>query len=163
VNNGTGAWRKRVAPSVPLKLDLAEEGGGQLHLDLELVFDFNAVAAIETATGMNVFSGDIWKNLSGTHLSVLFWAALLGRQPGLGGTEGLEIVRSYIDVGNSTQITWALYESFLIFLSPEARERLRANPLQPAAMMRDASRPPGASFGPSPDTISGLAATNSAN
>ena len=168
MNNGnSGAWRKRVAPSVPLKLDLAEEGGGRLTLALELVFDFNAVAAVETATGRNVFAGDIWQNLSGTNLSVLFWAAVQARQPGLAGEEGLEIIRSYMDVGNSDQITWAIWEAFLVFLSKEARDRLRAataNPPQPAATLTmDANRPTGVISGPSPATISASAATNSAN
>jgi len=161
--HSNGAWRKRVAPSVPLKLDLAEEGGGRLKLDLELVFDFNAIAAVETETGTNVLTGDIWQNLNGTSLSVLFWAALRARQPGLAGAEGLEIVRSYIDVSNAAQITLAVQESFLVFLAPEARERLRAvNPPLPAATP-EANPPAGAISGLSPAMTSASAATNSAN
>jgi hypothetical protein len=152
-----GKLRRRVTPSFPLALELPEDAGQKLTLDLRLAFDFNALSAVEEATGFSPLSGDIWNHLTARTVGALFWASLLAHQPEYEGVEGLAIARSYMDASNAAVITHAVMEAFIVSLPPEQqkimREKGRLNPT-PAATD---SALAGSTSGPSPDTTSGSA------
>jgi hypothetical protein len=137
------ALRRRIAPSIPFSLELAEDGGKMLKLELRLAFDFNALALVEEITGKSMLAGEIWQTLTASNVSALFWASLLAHQPEYEGKEGLAMVRSYMDAGNAAAITQAVTRAFVASLPPAQQEAmLNARPTN------------GASSGPSPVTIS---------
>ena len=96
--------KKRIAPSVPVSLELSDGEGTNVSLGLRLSYDFNAVTRIEEKTGLNLLNLASWNNLNATALGVMFWAGLIARQPEYAGDEGLEVARSYIDLGNQAYI-----------------------------------------------------------
>jgi hypothetical protein len=168
------ALKRRLAPSVPFTLDVAEDGGGRLKLDFHLAFDFNAMAQVEEVLGKDkngkpVFSmldGSIWEKPTAAVLSVMFWASLLAHQPEYEGLEGLAIVRSYMGPDNAAEITNAVMKAFVASLPPEQQEAIlnRGNPTNPAG---NGARPAivnqaGSSSGPSPVTISDSPSPSSA-
>ena len=127
------ALKRRIAPSVPLKLQLDDDGGTNFVREFRLSFDFNAAALIEEKTGLNLLTAEVWTSgLSSRSLSVMFWAAVLANHPeyafpdehGEPTDEGLEIIRSYMDVGNTDAIHGALWDAYFISLPKEKREAL---------------------------------------
>lgn len=127
------ALRRRIAPAVPLKLELEDDSGATFVRNFRLSFDFNAVTLVEETTGFSLLSGAIWKRITAKNLSLLFYAAILANHPefdtddGLGNktTVGLEVVRSYMDGSNMAQITEAVSEAYTRSLAPEDQARIR--------------------------------------
>jgi hypothetical protein len=163
----TTALQRRIAPAVPLALELDEDGGGTRRLDLRLVFDFNAVALVEETLHVNLLAGDVVEHLTGTALSVMFWAALQARQPEYEGAEGLAVVRSWMDLGNAPAISLAVVNAVVRSLPAEQQQAIvsavpvRERPTAPAPATAEAGN--GASSGPSHATTSALPTESSVN
>ena len=177
------ALKRRIAPSVPLKLQLDDDGGANFVREFRLSFDFNAAALIEEKTGLNLLTAEVWTSgLSSRSLSVMLWAAVLANHPeyafsddkGEPTEEGLEIIRSYMDVGNTDLIHDALWDAYFISLPKDKREtleRARAeliaaqkagrSPLAVAPETAPASPSDGSNSGPSPELISASPTTSS--
>ena len=151
--------RRRIAPATALTLDLQSESGESVRFDLKLVFDFNAIALVEETLHVNLLMGDVIGKMSGSALSVFFWASLLACQPEYAGLEGLAVVRSYMDLGNASLIGSAVLDAFLKSLPLEQQEALR----RPSPPVRTTTVSAGAISGPSLDTISDLIPKSSAN
>lgn len=190
VSSKNGALRRRVAPSVPLTLELEDDAGGKFTRSFRLAFDMNAAAEIEERTGLSLLDAGIWQHINEpVAFSVMFYAALLANHPeyrtvddeGEASDEGLEVIRSYMQESNAEPITEALWKAYLIYLPREKRElmeKLRAkaeaqrsdggaeaDPFGPpaaTAAVTAATGPAGSSSGASPATTSGSAMTSSA-
>lgn len=129
------ALKKRIAPSVPLSLELTDDTGEKFVKNFKLSFDFNAKAEIEERTGLNLLTAEVWTNLSAKVLSVMFWAAALANHPeyrtkdaeGNETDEGLEVIRSYMELSNTDAIYEALWDSYFISLPKDRREALEAS------------------------------------
>lgn len=159
------ALLRRIAPSVPLSLDLQQDDGSVLHVELRLAFDCNAIAAAEEASGLNMLKGDIWLDLTGRVLGILFWAALLAHQPEYAGPDGLAVARSYIDAGNILQVGRAVEDAFALSLPAEDRATIRAlreRPTAPTTGTENVPASAGSNSGPSPDMIFTSPTPNSA-
>jgi hypothetical protein len=155
-NGSAGHLKRRVAPSVALELELAQADEPPLRLTFRLAFDFNAIAAAEEVTGRNMLKGDIWTDLTGATVGVLFWASLLAHQPEFAEPGGLEVARSYLDMGNILDVGHAVEDAFLLS-RPEsdralARELRGDRPMTPTPTTTTASA--GSNSGQSPDTTS---------
>lgn len=132
--------RLRQAKSVPLTLKLEEDGGATFTKNFRISFDFNAISLIEEMTrspfrpdGLGFLSGEIWKKLNATNISIMFFASVLANHPeyntldkatGEPTTDGLGALRSYLDPGNVETIIKALNEAFMIALPKEKREEI---------------------------------------
>lgn len=126
--------KRRIAPSVPLTLTLTDDNGAEFAREFRLSFDFNAAALVEDKTGLNLLTAEVWVKLTSSNLSILFYASLLAHHPEYGkvGDEGcthatdtgLEIVRSYMDVGNTDQIHEAVWNAYFLSLPKEKRDAL---------------------------------------
>ncbi len=181
------ALKKRIAPSVPLSLDLTDDTGGKFTKNFKLSFDFNAKAEIEERTGLNMLTAQVWTNLSAKVLSVMLWAAVLANHPeyrtkdekGNETDEGLEVIRSYMELSNTDAIYEALWDSYFLSLPKDRRDALEASrkALMDAEKARAEGRPvplaqlpeekpaaplDGLNSGPSPNMTSGSAPTSSA-
>lgn len=119
------ALRPRIAPSVPLTLTLEDEISGSFTRKFRLSFDAEAIARVESLTGVSFLNGDIWRQPSVPHLGVLFWAAVLANHPEYDSCEGLAVIVSYMDAGNMPEITLALFEAFIVMLPTEKQEIIR--------------------------------------
>jgi hypothetical protein len=117
--------RRRIAPSVPLKLELVDDGGATFTRNFRLSFDVNAMTLVQEQTGLSMLNGEIWNDLNEKTLSIMFHAAVLGHQREYAAVDGLEVIRSYMDAANIEEITAALNEAFLLQLPPEKREKIR--------------------------------------
>lgn len=118
--------KRRIAPSVPLVLQLEDDDGGVSTRTLRLSFDFNAIALIEERTGIGVLDGEIWsvldprrKKTGATEkasfaavASIMLWAAVIANHPEYGGDEGLICLRSYMSPQNTAEIVTAIGEAF---------------------------------------------------
>lgn len=136
--------RKRIAPSVPLTLELDEDGGGKRILNFRLSWNFRASAEVEERTGLNLLTGEAWAKLSAENLGIMLWASLLANHPEYGGRladesfaeyeqakkerqeEGLDIVLSYIDLGNADKVSDAVWDAYFNSLPKDKREQLEA-------------------------------------
>lgn len=177
------ALKKRIAPSVPLVLELEDDSGAKFKREFRLSFDFNASAIVEEKTGLNLLTAEVWTSgLSSRSLSVMLWAAILSNHPeydtederGRPTDEGLEVIRSYMDVGNTDAIHQALWDAYFISLPKDKREALeeakrvltektsRPLALAPEVPATTSSPSDGSNSGPSPDTTSGSASKSSA-
>jgi hypothetical protein len=166
------ALRRRIAPSVPLTLELKDDGGASFKRDFRLAFDFNVCATIEEKTGVNVLDASDFlpKLTSPKVISVCFWAALLPHHPEYEEfPEGLHVIRSYMGEDNLKQISDAIWEAYLLYCPEKKREALRklaeqgekeANPTPPSQTTQSPS--PGSNSGQSPELISDSATKSSA-
>jgi hypothetical protein len=124
--------RRRIAPSVPLHLELEDQSGDKLIRNLRLSIDFNAACLVQARIGKSLIDGDTWDAISPESLSVIFYAALLANHPeyrtkdedGEDTDEGLEVVRSFIDPGNCLQIQDACLDAFVMTLSPARQAKI---------------------------------------
>jgi hypothetical protein len=190
------ALKKRIAPSLPLKLELVDDNGSTFTRNFRLSFDFNALARIQEKTGIRMLGLEIWGALSASVLSVMFWASVLANQPdyntvdedGKPTDEGLEVIRSYMDMSNADQISDACWDAFLLGLPKDRAEKLRemkkeaerialekANkrargeaveddvPNAPAPALTMPADPTGSSSMPSPELTSASAKASSAS
>ncbi len=132
--------RRRIAPSIPLKLDLKDDSGTSFVREFRLCFDFNTCARIKDKTGVSMLNFiEAWSQILDPRLvSTMFWAAALAHSPeyntkdddGKPTDDGLECLRSYMDDANSEQICEALWQAYLLSLSKDKREaveKLRAS------------------------------------
>lgn len=143
--------RKRMAKSVPLRLDLEDDmTGATFTRSFRLTFDFNAIAYCEEKSGLGFLTGEIWTKLTATNVSLMLYAAILANHPeywtvdrhGNPTPEGLEVLRSYLDAGNMAIVMRALNDAFMQSLPAEKRAELEAkqkaeeskgaNPIPPA-------------------------------
>lgn len=134
--------RKRLAPSVPLSLEVGDEAGNKEILSLRLSFDFNALALVEERTGISLLSGKIFSMLNATNLSLLLWAAMLQNQPDYAGEEGLSAIRSYMTLDNAKAVEAAVSEAFILCLPPEQREAIRKAAEDAAKKAAEGNPPP---------------------
>jgi hypothetical protein len=118
--------RRRIAPSVPLTLELADDSGEKFSRSFLLAFDFNAMTLVLEQTGYSMLTGEIWNHVNEKTLSIMLHAAVLLRHPEYGTAEGLEVIRSYMDTNNTEAITNALNDAFLLQLPPERRKNVQA-------------------------------------
>jgi len=107
------ALRRRITPSVPLRLTLTNDDGQEFSVEFRLSFDFNAMAEIEERAGVSMLDGEIWKHLSARTLRIMFWASALHHHPEFRSDEGLEVVGSYMDPSNAGTIAEALERAFV--------------------------------------------------
>ena len=63
------ALKKRIVASVPITLTLEDGAGGTMSRSFNLAFDFNAIARVETLTGLGVLNAQIWKHPSAKNIS----------------------------------------------------------------------------------------------
>lgn len=119
--------RRRITPSVPFTLRVENQDGSSFELSLRLAFDFNALALVEEETGINALNGEAFQKQNATVLSALLWAALQKHHPEYAGREGLEVVRTWLDLGNVTAVLDALTEAFLATMPKEKADILRKN------------------------------------
>lgn len=177
------ALRKRLCPSVPLKLELQDDSGTKFIRNFRLAFDFNAVRAIEEETGFSLMRGEVWQHQTAKVLTAMLWAATLAHQGqydtrdknGLRTPDGLEVIGSYMTEENSEEIGEALWLAYLNYLSPakrkivvEARAEIEARPVPmnpaPAEVIPEsATSSPGETSGPLPGTTSESPTRISAN
>jgi len=124
------ALRRRITPSVPLQLKMADENGETFTLDLRLSFDMNAGMAIQKRTGINIHDLSMWKDVDEPlFLAGVLWGAVLSRHPeydtedatGESTDEGLKAIGSYIDDSNRDAVAEALWNAHMLYLSPERR------------------------------------------
>jgi hypothetical protein len=117
--------RKRLAPSVPFVIEFEDEKGKSTQ-NVQLAFNFNSIAYVEEATGVNLLHDYlyIYKHADATNVSIFFVAALLPYQPEYGEKDGLEIVRSFIDFSNCDAIMRAVLKAFKLSLSPELQQMI---------------------------------------
>ncbi len=173
------ALKRRIAPSVPLKLELDDDKGEKFVKNFRLSFDANAAAEIEERTGFNMLRGEIWEKLSFKGLSIMLWAAALANHPeydtedadGERTDEGLRVIRSYMGIGNTPQISEAVEKAFLASLPKDKREAIEAEKKQRdkdplavagAANPEATAEQPGSNSGPSLATTSDSDAKSSA-
>lgn len=179
------ALKRRIAPSVPLKLELMDDGGATFVREFKLSFDFNAAAIVEEKTGLNLLTGAVWTSLSSRTLSWMLYAAILANHREYGrvdeeGTiqptsEGIDTIRSYMDIGNTDVIGDAVWDAYFISLPKDKRESLEkaraalmtkvgkdSSPLAVAPTTALATPSDGSTSGQSPDTTSDSASASSA-
>jgi hypothetical protein len=143
--------RRRIAPSTPLSLELVDDSGDKFTKNFRLSLDYNAASYIELKSGFGFLDGEIWGQLNATTISIMLYAAVLANHPEYwtvdrndqATDEGLEVIRSYMDMENTEQITKALNDAYVSSLPPDKKERaLKAqaeaearaeNPTKPAA------------------------------
>ena len=114
--------RKRLTPSVPFTIEFEDKQGKQVQ-NVQLAFDFNAIAAVEEATGVNLLNNYLYiYKLDASNVSLFLWAALLPYQPEYGDKNGLETVRSFLDFGNWEPAALAVIEAFKLSLNPAQRQ-----------------------------------------
>ena len=171
------ALKMRIAPSVPLRLELQSHDGSREVKNFLLCFDANAAAEIEERTEFNMLRGEIWQKLSLKNLRVMLWACLLANHPeydteesGHRTDDGLKVVGSYIGLGNTPEITEAVEKAFIASLPKEKREAIESerkkreqSPFAAAPPSEAGTpNPPGSTSGPEPASNSESAPTNSA-
>jgi hypothetical protein len=166
------ALKMRIAPSVPLSLQLEEDNGAKFTKNFRLSFDANAAAEVEERTGFNMLRGEIWEKLSFKNLSIMFWACALANHDEYDSEEGLRVVRSYMDLSNTEKISAAVQKAFMLGLPEEKRKAIEAEqarkdsgkrPLESAGETPAATTElPGANSGPQPASGSDSAEKNSA-
>lgn len=117
-------FKKRLVQSVPLVLTFESGENETTQLALRLAFDFNAFAAIEGKTGLNMLRGDLFRQLNATNLVVALWAAVQINQPEFGGDEGLGFLGSIVDLSNSADVGTAIKRAFMLSLAKEQREAI---------------------------------------
>jgi hypothetical protein len=167
------ALRRRIAPSVPLTLQLKDDGGASFTREFRLSFDFNVCATIEEKTGVNVLDASDFlpKLTSPKVISTAFWAALLPHHADYDSDEGLIVIRSYMGEDNLKQISDALWEAYLLYCPEKKREALKKlaeqgakeqeNPT-PLTPTNEPNPSPGSSSGPLPQATSDSATNSSA-
>lgn len=160
--------RKRIAPSLPLRLDLEDADGTKFVRSFRLSFTLNTLARIQEKTGLKVLGVGIWAELSPKLVGAMLWAALLVTSPeydtrdedGESTDEGLETIQSYIDGTNIDRVTETLWDAYLLSLPKDKADILRkaraggtgeAVPNEPTPATGEST---GSSSGPSPDTTS---------
>ncbi len=156
------ALKKRIAPSVLLKLDLNDDLGSKFTRTFRLSFDANAAAEIEERTGLSMLSGEAWQKPSFKVMSIMFWAAVLANHPeydtedekGNRSDEGLRVIRSYMDVGNALEISDALEKAYMLSLPPDRRAEI-----EKSVKAKSSSPQPGAVENPptTPEATAGQA------
>lgn len=175
------ALKRRIAPSVPLKLELDDDSGAKFVKNFRLSFDANAAAEVEERTGFNMLRGEIWEKLSFKGLSIMLWAAVLANhqeydtEDAIGNRtdEGLRVIRSYMGIGNTAQISSAVENAFLASLPKDKREAIEAERARRekettpfvaavAGSVETTAEQLGSNSGLSPATISDSASASSA-
>jgi hypothetical protein len=156
------AFRRRVAPSVPLLIEYEDEQGKFSKL-YRLAFNLNVLAEISEKTGLQALTFDLWTNISAQVLRVMFWAALLPHQPEFASAEGLEAAGAMLDGASQDACVRALWEAYLLYLPKDQADVVRkmreeASEESRPSMSPEAAAPaeqlPGSSSGVSADTIS---------
>lgn len=84
---------------------IAVELGGQKRF---LRFDFNALAALEERTGMNVLNDAVWRDINARNLRAFVWAALLHEDPTL--TE--DQVGSWMTIATMGELVTVIQKAF---------------------------------------------------
>ena len=123
--------RLRIPPSVPLALELVDDGGAKFTQTFRLGFNANVAAKIEEKTGFSITDFSIWAHVAESKvLRAMAWAAILPLHPeydtvdihGGPSSEGLEVIGSYIDESNSDDVFEALWAAYLLSVDPKKRE-----------------------------------------
>jgi hypothetical protein len=140
--------RRRIAPSVPLSLELVDDGGATFTRNFRLSFDLNAMTLVQEQTGLSMLNGEIWNDLNEKTLSVMLHAAVLAHNPEYDCSDGLGVIRSYMDTTNIEKITDALNEAFLLQLPGERQEKIRK---AQAAAKEKGENPTPPATAPAPD------------
>ena len=121
-----------------------------------------------------VWCTEVVEHLTGSALSVMFWAAVLAYHPEYAGPDGLTVIHSYMDARNAPAITQAVMDAFIASLPPAQQEAIRAErgepeppgngrPTRPVPAPTITTGRAGSSSGPLPDTISDSPGMNLAN
>lgn len=116
--------RRRFTPGVPVTLEVVNEDGSREALSYRLAYNFNAFAAIEERTGLNMLKGELFKNLNAGNLKVAFWAALLIHQPDYVTDEGFDAVGELLTMENMPTIVKAVRDAFANCLPKEQRDKM---------------------------------------
>lgn len=127
------ALRRRIAPSVPLKLELLDDSGDTLIRNFRLSLDFNAACYFQDKTGFSLIDGATWNDTRPVTIATMLYAAIMALQPeyvtvdeaGEPTDEGMEVLRSYMDAGNCMDIQNALFEAFVATLKPARQAEIR--------------------------------------
>jgi hypothetical protein len=125
--------RRRIAPSVPLRLNVMDDGGDELQRTFNLSLDFNAACFVQSAIGKSLLDGQTWEDTSPITISTMLYAAILAKHPefdtrddkGQPTSEGIQVIRSLMDAGNAKQIQNALFDAFVATLPPERQVAIK--------------------------------------
>ncbi len=172
------ALKRRIAPTVPITLELEDEDSQKFKKTFHLCFDFNAISLIEERTGFSLLDGlAIWGEVApaataegkkkkgrkasrrASLLSIMFWASVAAKHPEYltedenqePSGEGLQTIRSYMNSSNSEEILAALWEAYLLYLPADQRELLKKLTSDAEAQQRAASET--SPLAPAPDQI----------
>ncbi|HEY0701272.1 MAG TPA: hypothetical protein VGD60_00750 [Candidatus Acidoferrales bacterium] len=177
----TAALRRRIAPSTPLTLELEQEYGPIIKVELKLAFDMTAAAALQEKTQLLLTDYSIWKHIGEPKLlATMLWAACLSHHPELDVDEGPGVIGSYIQENNADQVTEALWQAYLAYLPKAKREKfaqLKAEAEEKAKRGDETESPldetktpasgtipsAGSISGPLPDTTSASVSASSAS
>lgn len=173
MNSRPTALKRRIAPSVPLVLTARNNDGKEEKLELQLCLDADALCALEekvpTLNTLSLNGLEIFCRMNMRILGAALWASALRHHPeydtidaaGRPTNDGLDAIRSFVDLGNAPEVTKALEAAYMATLSEEQKEWLKklresepraADPTSGAATPAPSS--PGETSGPSADTTS---------
>lgn len=98
---------------LPKKSQAVPIPGGGVRFDLGgksrvLRFDFNALCAVEEATGINALDGEVWVAPTAKTARALLWASLLHEDPGL----TIQEVGSWLTPHNFQSVADALASAY---------------------------------------------------
>jgi hypothetical protein len=150
--------RRRIAPSVPLRLNVMDDSGDELQRTFNLSLDFNAACYVQEKIGKSLLDGKTWEDTSPITISTMLYAAILAKHPeydtrdektGEPTTEGIEVIRSLMDAGNAKQIQNALFDAFVATLPPDRQAAIKAEREKAEAQAAIPNAPPAPAHGAS--------------
>lgn len=173
--------KRRIAPAVPLTLNIENADGSSFTVGWKLRINYNVLADAQEVSKHNFLGGNgilDWVD-DPSRIRALFWASLLPEQPEL--RDELFTIGDYLDGSNRSEVLEALFKAFSLYLHKDKRADFdkAANAILAVVRtgklpeeMETASRPlaegatpenpsDGQNSAPSPDTISESPTTTS--
>ena len=120
------ALRRRITPTVPLVLHVEDSDRGSFDVSFRLAFDLNAMALVEEKTGLNMLTGEAFKEPNASRTSILLWAAVQENNPEYAGDGGLYAIRSFLTLSNAQEVLTAINEAFIAALPREQVAAMKA-------------------------------------
>ena len=143
--------KRRLAPSVPLTLDVKDENDAVIgKLELRVGFDFNVLARIEDTYNeilrrkkrpgeivtpeerLHTLGLEMWTRLNAGILNVMLWSACVPYNPEYlsdvwtdDGPDGLVVLCSYLDKTEAEKATEALWQAYMLYLPKDQREIMK--------------------------------------
>jgi hypothetical protein len=175
------AIKKRIAPSVPLDLEIEGADGSIISYKWKVRINYNVLADAQEVSKHNFMGGNgilDWVD-DPSRIRALLWAALLPEQPEL--REEMLTIGEYLDGSNRSQVLEALFNAFSLYLHKDKRpefdkasaailsvvrtgklpKEMEAASSPLAEEKKELSQSPGKSSEPSPASASELSMTTS--